>query len=48
VDAPEYARNAVIEREKYKRFSGRGSPDPPIFFTNHLRAGVMEQKVKYE
>jgi hypothetical protein len=21
-------------------------PDPPIFLTNHLRAGVMEKKVK--
>jgi hypothetical protein len=22
------------------------TPDPPIFLTNHLRAGVMEKKVK--
>jgi hypothetical protein len=28
-------------------FWGR-TPDPPIFFTNHLRAGVMEKKVEWE
>jgi hypothetical protein len=27
-------------------FSGRGSPEPHIFLTNHIRAGVMEQEVK--
>ena len=36
---------SLIEHQKYKRFLG--TPDPPIqFLTNHLRAGVMEKKVK--
>jgi hypothetical protein len=25
---------------------GREPPDPPIFLTNHLRVGVMEENVK--
>jgi hypothetical protein len=46
VDAPN-ARNAVIEHQKSKCFlHGRGPPDPHIFLTNHIRAGVMEQYVK--
>jgi hypothetical protein len=36
---------SLIEHQKYKRFLGEDSPDPPIFLTNHLRAGVMEKKV---
>jgi hypothetical protein len=36
---------SLIEHKKYKRFLGEDS-DPPIFLTNHLRAGVMEKKVK--
>ena len=43
VDAPD-ARNAVIEHQKSKFFSGRGPPDPHIFLTNNIRAG--EQGVK--
>jgi hypothetical protein len=35
---------SLIEHQKYKRFLG--PPDPHIFLTNHLRAGVMEKKVK--
>ena len=48
VDAPD-ARNAVIVQQNFffnKIFSGRGPPDPHIFLTNHICAGVMEQKVK--
>jgi hypothetical protein len=38
---------SLIEHQKYKRFPGEDSrPGPPIFLTNHLRAGVMQQKVK--
>jgi hypothetical protein len=29
-----------------KMFSERGPPDPHIFLTNHISAGVMEQEVK--
>jgi hypothetical protein len=35
---------SLIEHQKYV-FCGR-TPDPPIFLTNHLRAGVMGKKVK--
>ena len=45
VDAPENARNAVIEHQKYKTFLGE-DPRPSYFLTNHLRAGVMEKEVK--
>jgi hypothetical protein len=38
VDAPENFRNINDFRGK--------TPDPPIFLTNHLHAGVMEKKVK--
>ena len=47
VDAPENSRNAVIEHQtSVLTFSGAGHPDPPIFFTNHLRTGVREPRVK--
>ena len=36
---------SLTEHQKYKRFLGE-DPDPLIFLTNHLRAGVMEKKVK--
>jgi hypothetical protein len=36
---------SLIEHQKYKRFLGEDSR-APIFLTNHLRAGVMEKKVK--
>jgi hypothetical protein len=36
---------SLIEHQKYKRFLGR-TPDPHIFLTKHLRAGVKEKKVK--
>jgi hypothetical protein len=46
VDAPEISRIAVITIIKnINVFWGR-TPDPPIFLINHLRAGVMENKVK--
>jgi hypothetical protein len=38
---------SLIEHQKYKRFIFWGrTANPPIFLTNHLRAGVMEKKVK--
>jgi hypothetical protein len=46
VDAPENSRNAVTKSNKnINVFWGR-TPDPPIIITNHLHAGVMENKVK--
>jgi hypothetical protein len=46
VDAPENARNAVIEHQKYKRFLGE-NPRPSYFPHKSLRAGVMEKKVLF-
>jgi hypothetical protein len=37
---------SLIEHQKYKRFLGEDSRPSYIFLTNHLRAGVMEKKVK--
>ena len=37
---------SLIEHKKYKRFLRGEDSRPPIFLTNHLRAGVMEKKVK--
>ena len=36
---------SLTEHQKYKRFLGEDSR-PSHFPTNHLRAGVMEKKVK--